>query len=269
MLVDITKFPREEIRRELDVSKIGEAELDHEDLVCIFRALGIWYDYGEAKRIGVANPPHPFLPSGVHTNCYLMHSALFHNAQITEILAQQLARKLKFTRSYRKLKWSERLEHREVWVVGPSYGATFLVGAMANYLRCWQGVTCKVVGKDQEWQSLPISKGSLVQLVDDLIFSVTADSLMATRNAIKELLTGGMIKLNREIGAVVNMSGKKTIGGFRVKSLINLPAPRLWQADVCELCKMGSKPLSIQDEWSQLAEACWRDPIVKEVELPT
>ena len=262
MLVDITTLPQEEIRKELDISKIGASILSSKELKYIFSAFGVWFDYDHAKSIGIDSPPHPVLPSGIHTNCYIVHGALLHKSQITEVFAQQLANRLILGQKLNKMKPLERLKYRDVWVIGPSYGAAFLVAAMAQYWNSWQGFTCKVVGipMDYEWQSLPIPPGSLVQLVDDIIYSASADSLMATRNAIKEMASGRRIRLNKEIGVIINMSGKKKINNFRIKSLISLPPSNIWQSSNCPLCTQGSKPLSIQNEWPQLANACWREP---------
>ena len=262
MYSNIKTLSRREIISDFSLSDVGASTLNQEEIEHIFYAHGIMYSYEQAKKLGWKNPPHVVLPNGNHTNFYFWHQAMFHNSQITEVLADQLCKKLRFTKKYMGMSGRVRYlsRPRKLYIVGPSYGSIFLAGAMAKLCRSFQGFTYKVVGKDQEWQSLPIPRMSLIQLVDDIIYSSSADSLMATKNAIKEIPSGKMVKVIKEIGVIVNMSGMKKVGQYKIKSLVNFLPPEIWAPKACPLCQQRSRIYSPQTNWDKLANACWREP---------
>lgn len=262
MYRNIKKLTKRELTHDFSLSDVGGSTLTSEEVEYIMIANGCLFRRNFALKQGLKNPPHAILPNSQHTDFYFWHEALFHNARVTEILAYQLCRKLTTTKELLEMSPRNRRlsDLKDLYIIGPSYGSLFLVGAMATITSCWQGFTSKVVGKDQEWQSVPIPEGSRVQLVDDVIFSASAPSLMATRNAIKESLTGSRLVLSNEIGVIANASVVKKIDSFKIKSLITFPKPAVYEVNKCKLCNQGSKPYDIKFYRRELTEACWREP---------
>ncbi len=261
MYVNIRKLTKDEIVNDFSASDIGGSSLSEEEFKYIFSALGIWFDYEHALGLGINKPPHAILPNGTHTNFHFHPHDLFANSQIAEILATQLAKKLEVTKKLMKMSKRERykLQHR-TYVIGPSR-ASLLVAGIAKICSCWQGITYPSVAGEQEWQSLPLPPYNTVQLVCDYIVSYRG--LDAIHAAIIEPLnySQAFIKVKSEVGVVVNLSGKeKLTNDWVVKSLVRVDQ-KIWVADDCELCRSGSRALSTQDNWSELAVACWREPV--------
>ena len=259
MLVNIDKLSRSEVER-LSEGEIGESVMSEYEIFRIITAIQAGYNYNFALKLNQSTPPHAVLANGAHTDTYFKHEAFFHRSNIVDIMAHQLSKRLTLGEMIMKKSLRERLNENPILVIGPSYGATFLVAALAKYWKCCQGVTLKVVGKDQEWQTFPLPMQSTVQLVDDLIYSDS--TITATHGALVEKINFGQafIYVKSEVGTIINMSGMtKTKNEWKIKSLVSIK-PQTWPANECELCKIGSVPLSVQNNWPELATACWREP---------
>ncbi len=257
MLVNIRKLPRHELIK-LNLNMVGGGILTDQDVMYIFSALGVWYNYDYAQQFS-ALPPHAVLPNEQHTDTYFKHLSFFNSSSITEILAIQLSRRLGLGNKIMDLSPRERAKENPIWVIGPD-SAALLVSALASYWQCWQGTTHKVVGGDHEWPSLSLPKNSVVQLIDDFVRS--AYTLDHVHGAILEDFAYGQmfIQVQNEVGAIVNMTGKDKIqNGWKIVSLINLK-PKIWPKDNCLLCQAGSTAVSVQHSWHRLADSCWHEP---------
>lgn len=257
MLVNIMKLSRQELLG-LSHSEVGRSTMSESEILRLLSALRVWYNYDYAKGQGDELPPHAVLVNKTHTDTYIMHKALCHNSAIVAVLARQLIKKLTLGKSMMDLSPRDRLSAKPIWVIGPSYGSVFLVSAFARELGAWQGMTEKVEGNDQEWTSLPIPNGVVVQLVDDVV--MTAGSALAAKCAVLEPLSAGnQVSIQPEIGVIINMSGVTRVGEFKIVSLLEL-VPMFWYGEDCQLCQQGSPVVSVERNWPQLAEACWLDP---------
>lgn len=260
MYVNIKKLRKDEIVRDFSESDVGASNLSEEEFKYIFSALGVWFDYEHALSLGVNKPPHAILPNGTHTNFHFHSYDLFSNSQITDILASQLAKKLEATKNLMNMSKRERykLQHR-TYIIGPNE-ASLLVAAIAKICNCWQGLTYEAGAQEQEWRALSLPPNNTVQLISNYIMS--ARILDAIHGAILEPINYGQafLSVRNEVGVIINLSGKeKLLNGWLVKSLIKVDQ-KSWSADSCELCSSGSRALSVQDNWLELAAACWREP---------
>lgn len=259
MYFNLKKLSRDEIIQ-LTPGDIGSSTLKSEELLRIFSAHDLFYMYDYVSLHGHKKvlAPHVILPNSKHSDFYIQQEALLRNYALAEILGLQLVKKLKLGVKISQMSPRERRELPPIWIVGPGYGSAFLVSAIARELQAWQAVTKKVEGKDQEWPLPPIIPNSLVQIVDDIVFS--AASLLATRNAVLEPLSpGAKVKIQPEVGVVISTSDTEKISGLKIISLIKIE-PQIWYKSECPLCRQGSQPLSVESNWSDLVANCWWEP---------
>ncbi len=205
----------------LTTINIGGRVMTDGELSHFFRAYNAHWVHS-----GTPEEPHPLLVSGKHGGEYFDCTFVLKNAQSVKILAHQL-----FLRLGDVIKETD-------WVIGPSYGATWLIARLADLYNCNNGVTEKVGEDQQAWTRDFINENCLILPCEDV--TTTGGSSLRAMQAIKEG-NAGPVNFLPIIATIVNRSGKEDIDGFKIISLIVPPSPKQWIPDDCPLCKIGSK----------------------------
>jgi len=161
---------------------------------------------------------------------------------INEILAHQLARRLK----------AESEIDRVDWVIGSSYAAITFSHEVAKALKAFHGFTEKEPSnpKKQVWRRMIIPKGAKVLQVEELITS--SFTFKEVRRAIQEG-NPEPVDFLPVVGALVHRPPKLPADyeGIKVISLIEKEIWAVEQKD-CPLCKAGSKRLRPKTHWKEL-----------------
>jgi orotate phosphoribosyltransferase len=196
----------------------------------IFQERGaIWLHDGNPERA------HALLTSGLHSdgfvNCTLITQdpALVQRILSDEGLGPQLP--------------LERVD----WVIGSAMGAITFAFAVAERLGAKAGYTEKE-GEEMKLLRFDVGTGNSVLVVEDALSTGTS-----TPKTIQGILDSGVQKrdLLPAIICLVNRSGKQTLDGHEIRSLLNLDI-HTWQPSECPLCKNGSQPLRPKKNWREL-----------------
>lgn len=221
LIEDITTLSFDGVRK-LVVENIGERIMSEAEIDYFLRAYYVHWVHD-----GTAEEPHALLVSGFHSGDYYDCTFVLQKANAAKIIVQQLALRLN-----NSLKESD-------WVIGPSYGATFLISHMASYFNCFHAMTEKEGMESQVWRrfEIPEGNGAVIQLMEDVV--TTGGSSFRTMDAIK-LGNPSVINFYPRILTIINRSGKEKIGDIEIIGLLK-PTVSKYQPDDCPLCKLGSK----------------------------
>jgi len=217
-----------------------------------------WRD--ELKRVGAlwihgGNPkkPHALLTSGRHSNGFintsklLEHPLLLNEAcfdLVTAVLADRLG-----------------VCSPPTAVVGSAMGAVAIAHVVASHIHGLFGYgtndgsrTVKSMftepqskrgSKSMKLKRFELTKQDRVLVVEDVL--TTGETTQLTIDAVKE--TGATVA--SFVGVFVNRSGKNTLGGRAVLSLVSERLPT-WKEKSCPLCKEGSKAVRPKTNWDDL-----------------
>ena len=168
---------------------------------------------------------YALLTSGRHSGEYYDCTFILQKAFASKIVAHQLALRL------------GNIDKTD-WIIGPSFGAIFLVSHIADEFNCFHAITEKK-GDTQEWNrfEIPDSKQILVQIVEDVITS--GGSSFKTLDAIKNGNRND-VQFYKRLAAIINRSGRDSIGDFQIVSLLNPNIP-IYIPDECPFCALGSE----------------------------
>ncbi|MFA4818230.1 MAG: hypothetical protein WC621_00065 [Patescibacteria group bacterium] len=223
LIEDICKLSFSEVRK-LTVNDIGGRILTRLEIDYFLQAYFVHWIHSGDK-----NEPHALLTSGLHSGEYYDCTFVLQKSAAAKIITYQIAFRLGGINS-------------ADWIVGPSFGATFLVSHLADYFDCFHGITEKE-GDLQTWKRHIIPPNAFVQPIEDVV--TTGGSSFKTINAIK---AGNPqpVEFYQRIAAIINRSGKDSIGGFKIVSLLKPDLPK-YKPDECPLCAIGSEPAKMKE----------------------
>lgn len=212
--------------------------LSTQEILNVFNALNAaWVHDGDPQR------PHAELTSGNCSNGFFDCLRVLCYPNLCEILAQQLARKLK----------AAGIGNVD-WVIGSPYAAITFSYEIAKAL----GAVHSFVEKDPEdpkkkkmlWQRATIPAGSIVLQIEELI--TTSGTFKEVRRAVTEGNTES-IEFLPFVGCLVHRPPEpvKDYDGVRVVTLVEKV---IWAVppEQCHLCKAGSKRVRPKTHWNEL-----------------
>lgn len=188
--------------------------------------------------------PHAELTSGKCSNGFFDCMRVLCRANLNEILALQLVRKLR----------AENLIGKIDWVIGSPYAAITFSYEVAKALGAIHAFAEKdpsdPKGKKMVWRRMKIPEGANVLQIEELI--TTSGTFKEIRRAVKE---GNPDPVNflPVIGALVHRPPKLPADYGDIK-VIALVEKEVWavEQNECELCKAGSKRLRPKANWAEL-----------------
>jgi len=220
------------------VSDLGK-EFSEAEILSWFSALdAYWMHDGDPKR------PHAELSSGLCSNGFFECQKVLEIPNLCEILARQLAWKLKRETDISSVDW----------VIGSPYAAITFSHEVAKALGARAGFVEKdpkdPEGKKMVWRRRVIPKGAKVLQAEEL--TTTSNTFRAVRQAIVD---GNSEPVNFApiIAALVHRPPKlpADYGDVRVISLIEKEVWAVQPAE-CPLCKAGSKRVRPKTHWAEL-----------------
>lgn len=226
---------REELRK-LDPRNFDEG------ILSMGKILG-WFEACDAVWLHDGNPekPHAELTSGKCSNGFFDCLRVLENPNLCEILALQLA-------------WKLRGIGRADWVIGSPYAAITFSHEVAKIFEAIHGFCEKdptdPKGKRMLWRRRTIPAGSTVLQIEELI--TTAGTMIEVRRAVEE---GNSEPVNflPVVGALVHRPPELPVdyGDRKVTALIE---KEVWAVDPseCSLCKAGSKRYRPKTHWKEL-----------------
>lgn len=203
-----------------------------------------WLHDGDPKK------PHAELTSGLCSNGFFDCQRVLEYPNLNEILARQLARKLKGSSGVWQIDW----------VIGSSYAAITFSYEVARALGAIHGFVEKdptdLDKKRMFWQRRQIPAGAKVIQVEELI--TTAGTMMEVRRAVEEG-NSEPVKFLPIVGALVHRPPKlRTINSIRIsygdRRMIALIEQEIWVTEPkdCPLCKAGSPRYRPKTHWEEL-----------------
>jgi len=200
---------------------ISEKEFFH-----ILRVLEGYWEYQGPPR---AEAAHAILTSGLHSNKYLDCSIVLVESNLCEILAFQMARKLR-----------EVYSGPVDWVVGPGNSAIDLVHDMARSFNARHWFTEKDSnGKPMIWKKL-IREGETVLIASELATTEAGSAqqckdAVAQKNLIQPVSFAPFVPIMADRCKTGNISD-----GTPVVSMYTFDVPTFKETD-CPYCAAGSK----------------------------
>ncbi len=201
------------------------------------RCDAIWLHNGDPKK------PHAELTSGMCSNGFFDCLRVLRNPSLCEILATQLAKRLK----------QSGIESAD-WVIGSPYAAITFSYEVAKALGAVHAFVEKdpsdPAGKKMVWRRMVIPEGETVLSIEELI--TTAGTFREVRRAVAE---GNSKPVNflPVVGTLVHRppSLPANYGDIKVIPLIE---EKVWavKPEECPLCKAGSKRLRPKTHWEEL-----------------
>ncbi len=209
-----------------------------------------WFSILDAGWIHDNNPKHPHakLTSGKCSNGFFDCLRVLRHPNLNEILAKQLAAKLK----------DQGISERDVdWVVGSPYAGITFSYEVAKDLCAVHGFAEKQLssgGRKMVWprSSMAIPSGARVLQVEELI--TTSKTFQKVRKAIEE---GNQesVEFLPVVGTLIHRPSRlpAEYDGRRVVAVVE---KEVWAADPgnCPLCRQGSERLEPKVDWKKLTK---------------
>jgi len=222
--------------------KYRHKALSQEDVLGIF-------DLCEAGWMHNGNPknPHAELTSGKCSNGFFDCPRVLRNPNFCEILAIQLAKKVK--------KELEKLGIRLIdWVIGSPYDAITFSYEVAKFFQAIHVFPEKdpsdPEGKRMVWRRMTIPKGAAVLQIEELI--TTSGTFQKVRRAIE---SGNSEPVNflPIVGTLIHRPPKLP-ADYGDRKVVALVEKEVWAADSkdCPLCAVGSPRLRPKTHWKEL-----------------
>lgn len=185
------------------------------------------------------NPQHPhaLLTSGMHSSGFFNATSVIEHPHILEQACQEL---MKRTSNYLQLKG----EPSPKVVIGSAYGAITIAHECAKSIGARMAFTEKEQG-GMTLSHFSLQKNEYVIPVEDVL--TTGRTTLKTISAIYR---HDAIVLP-VIAVFVNRSGKNTLDGRKIISLVENPMPK-WEKGECPHCKEGSEALRPKTHWREL-----------------
>ena len=208
------------------------------------------FDACDAAWMHDGNPksPHAELTSGKCSNGFFDCLRVLCHANLNEILALQLVRKLK----------SENLIDKVDWVIGSPYAAITFSYEVAKALKAIHAFAEKdpsdPKGKKMVWRRMKIPKSANVLQIEELI--TTSGTFKEDRRAVKKRKQEPVNFLS-VIGVLVHRPPELPVAyidGDEPLKVAALIEKEVWAVEPseCPLCKAGSKRLRPKAHWAEL-----------------
>lgn len=204
-----------------------------------------WFDICDAVWVHDGDPvnPHAELTSGKCSNAFFDCLRVLKFVNLSEILANQLARKI------RRVIGDTKID----WVIGsPMAGITFA----HDVARAIGAPISAFVEKDPSdpdnplWKRMVIPEGANVLQVEELI--TTSKTLNAVQTAINGSNSNSVNWLP-VIGVLVHRPPKLPITYYGDRQVVPLIEQEVWAVDYpCGLCEKGSIPYRPKTHWAEL-----------------
>ena len=218
-----------------------------EDILAWFDACdSYWYHSGDRAD------PHVVLTSGKHSNGFFDCLGVLENINLSEILASQLARKI------RRIIGQEKIH----WVIGsPMAGITFAY-ATAKALGAEKMFFTEKnpAGEGMLWRRRTIPEGAIVLQIEELI--TTAKTVNSVRQAV-EIGNKYPVTWLPLIGVLVHRPDHLPLdfyGNFYGnRRVVPLVEKEVWAEfpDTCPLCALGSECITEpkkRENWARLTK---------------
>jgi len=192
---------------------------------------------------GRAGDPHALLTKGGHSNGFFNCLQVLKYVNLSEILANQLARRIREIIGDQRVGWV---------IASPMAGITFghdVARALGASVFMF---TEKGPNKTMLFNRMMIPKGVRVLQIEELI--TTSGTLNTVKQAVDEAHSPYSINWIPVIGAVVHRPPQLPIthyGGRQVVSLIEQKV-EVWTEESCPLCAGGSVALPAKTHWADL-----------------
>ncbi|PJE51116.1 MAG: hypothetical protein COV29_02480 [Candidatus Yanofskybacteria bacterium CG10_big_fil_rev_8_21_14_0_10_36_16] len=205
-----------------------------------------WFDVCDAywMHSGKIEDPHVELTSGKCSNGFFDCLRVLKYLNLSEILANQMARKIRFYMPNEKIDW----------VIGsPMAGITFghdVARALGAKIFMFTEKDPSQNGK-MLWKRVQIPEGETVLQIEELITTST------TLNAVKEAVDEGNyspVNWVPFIGVLVHRPPELPVSYYGDRGVISLIEKRVWavEASECELCANGSQRFRPKTHWAEL-----------------
>lgn len=217
-----------------NVGLLKGKDLTEEEILHLFDLCdAVWLHDGDPKK------PHAELTSGLCSNGFFDCLRVLEIPDINEILAQQLARKIK-------------IRCKVDWIIGSPYAAITFSYEVAKALKARHGFVEKdPSGKGMIWRRRVLPKGSVILQIEELI--TTSKTFKEVRRAVGEG-NPEEVKFMNVVGTLVHRPPELPVNyddGVEVVSLIERKIWAVEQKD-CSLCKAGSYRLRPKTNWAEL-----------------
>jgi hypothetical protein len=205
-----------------------------------------WFDPCNAAWVRSDNPsdPHAELTSGKCSNGFFDCLRVLKYVNLSEILANQLARKIRVTIGDQNVDWV---------IASPMAGITFGHDvARALGARIFMFTEKDPSDKDAMlWKRMAIPEGETVLQIEEL--TTTAKTLNAVKTAVD---AGNPNPVNwlPYIGIFVHRPSQLPVTHYGDRQVISLIEKEVWAVDPdqCSLCKSGSVRYRPKTHWAQL-----------------
>ncbi len=226
---------------DLDPLYFKDRDVPVEEILHWFKLCGAaWMHSGDSKD------PHAELTSGKCSNGFFNCLGLLKYVTVSEILANQLARKIRNTIGDQKIDWV---------VASPMAGITF----GHDVARALDADIFMFTEKDPHnkgvmlWNRVVIPEGATVFQVEELI------TTSKTLNAVQKAVDKGNptpVKWLPYIGSFVHRPPQLPIKWYGNRQLITLVEQEVWAVDPadCPLCQRGSPRYKPKTHWEELTK---------------
>ena len=205
-----------------------------------------WFDACDAywMHSGDASDPHAELTSGMCSNGFFDCLRVLKYVNLSEILANQLARKIRTAISDQKVDWV---------IASPMAGITFghdVARALGAPIFMFTEKDPDQKGK-MLWKRMAIPEGETVLQIEEL--TTTSKTL----NAVQEAVDAGNpnpVNWLPYVGIFVHRPPKLPIDQYGDRKVVPLIEKAIWAVDPneCQLCKDGSVRYRPKTHWREL-----------------
>lgn len=207
-----------------------------------------WFEACDAYWMHDGNPnnPHAELTSGMCSNGFFDCLRILRYVGLSEILANQMARKIRIVIGDRKVDWV---------IASPMAGITFghdVAKALGARIFMFTEKDPKEKGK-MLWKRMNIPENDTVLQIEELI------TTSKTLNAVKEAVDSGNsnpVNWLPYVGIFVHRPPKLPIDYYGDRKVIALVEKEVWavKPDECPLCRDGSIRYRPKEHWDQLTK---------------
>lgn len=227
-----------------DLLKLCPADYRNDDIPV--KVILRWFDACDAYWMHDGNPnsPHAELTSGKCSNGFFDCLRVLKYVTLSEILANQMARKIRVAIGNQKVDWV---------IASPMAGITFgydVARALGTPIFMFTEKDPEQKGK-MLWKRMAIPEGDTVLQIEEL--TTTSKTLNAVREAVD---SGNPNSVNwlPYVGIFVHRPPKLPVDQYGDRKVIALIEKEIWAVDPdkCPLCKDGSKRYRPKAHWKEL-----------------
>jgi hypothetical protein len=218
---------------------------DHKNIDIPAERVLKWFDICDAYWMHDGRPssPHAQLTSGMCSNGFFDCLRVLKYVVLSEILANQLARKIRSVIGDRKVDWV---------IASPMAGITF----GHDVARALNATTFMFTEKDLQkgnmvWKRMFIPEGETVLQVEEL--TTTSKTLDDVKKAV-DFSNPNPVNWLPYVGILIHRPPKLPTNRYGDRKVIALVEKEVWAVDPseCPLCKAGSKRFRPKSNWKEL-----------------